>query len=212
MKKIKTIIVTLILLFLVVITLIGIIGKNNVDISNIKPGDIIVACSMSPVQGYWEHSAMYIGNGEILDASFYGIIVSPIEVFYKKNQAMILRVKTTDEIREKAVEFAKSKVGYPFKLNWMLKQQDGDSYYCSELIWAAYYNASNGTINLDSRDPKMIQYSNHETINYHSPIMPDDFVQSKHVEEISKDGMHCFFPPSFEVLFYPIYYLKMNYY
>lgn len=187
MKKIRLIIVISILVFLLILTVVGMKTSNDIDLSDIKPGDILIACSIrSPMPGYWDHSAIYFGNGEIIGANDEGVKIFSIETFYSRNKVVVLKVNTSDEIREKVVEFAKSKVGDPFKWIWADKQQ-GDSYYCSEIVWAAYYNASKGTVNLDSYDPPIP-----------NPVFPAEIASSKYVEKISGAGTTCYYPPIIE--------------
>jgi len=75
-----------------------------------------------------------------------------------------IRVQVPDaDIRNRAVAWALSKIGKPYDLLSAvlgMKQLDasssrwfGDSYYCSELIWAAYYRASNGAVDLSFGEP-----------------------------------------------------------
>jgi uncharacterized protein YycO len=195
MKKLylRSFIIILILLFLITITLVGIkTDYTDIDLTNIKPGDIIIGCSIrTPMPGWWDHSAIYIGNGEVINANDEGVKIYPLEIVYNRNKDIILRVNTTDDIREKAVEFAKSKVGYQFKYwPWVDKQQ-GNSYYCAELIWASYYNASNGTLDLDSSDPPIP-----------NPVTPGSILQSGYTEEIASSGNYCYWPPISEVFIY----------
>jgi len=80
-----------------------------------------------------------------------------------------LRVVSADaETRQKAVEFALSKQGEPYDINWFSKQAEGGSWYCSELVWAAYLNASEGRIDL-SRSPDVFGVS------------PDEIYQSSSI-------------------------------
>ena len=82
-------------------------------------------------------------------------------------EVYVLRVQQTPvSVRRKAVEFALAQIGKPYDWDsiptWS-KQLFGPSYYCSELVWAAYeygsgaYIAEDGTvycgyINLDAGD------------------------------------------------------------
>jgi uncharacterized protein YycO len=185
-KKIRFIVILSILLLSLIFIIVESRG-NDINLINIKPGDIIVTCSIqTPVPGYWHHTSIYIGNGNAVGSFYGGVIIYPIEAIKKKSEVMILRVNTSDDIKEKAVEFSKSKVGYPFNWLWLEKTQ-GDSYYCSELVWAAYYNASDGKINLDSIDSMV-----------NTPIYPDNIANSKYVEKISHDGSYCIFPLAIE--------------
>lgn len=51
----------------------------------------------------------------------------------------VLRVNTNDVVRQNAVYFAYQQLGKPYDWGgWWTKEVYGDSYYCSELVWAAY--------------------------------------------------------------------------
>jgi len=185
MKKIAMVVVSLIIAF----SLIGIVikGKNKIDLSSAKPGDIILMCnSRSSLSGYWDHVAIYIGNGELIEAVYNGVKIYPIKRVYEKDSVIILRVNTTDEIKERAIEFAKSKIDYPFKKNPLkFNRQQGDSYYCSELIWASYYNASNGSVDLDFFKVPLF-----------NPVSQDELSWSKYTYKISGGGTFCHAPPT----------------
>lgn len=93
----------------------------------------------------------------------------------------ILRVKNvTDDEIDKAVEFSKNQLGKGYWL-WPfdMPSYDGskDKWYCSELTCAAYYNATNGRIDLDCEK------------NFFSPaVAPIDITRSPHVEKIEAVG------------------------
>lgn len=64
-----------------------------------------------------------------------------------------MRVVTADDAtRQKAVEFAQQQAdrGCPYDIRFYAKQAHGGSWYCSELVWAAYLNASHGAIDFES--------------------------------------------------------------
>ncbi len=63
----------------------------------------------------------------------------------------ILRVKNVswNEV-DAAVEFCKNQLDKGYELNiFRYPHETGDTWYCSELVWAAYYNATKGRISLD---------------------------------------------------------------
>jgi hypothetical protein len=76
---------------------------------------------------------------------------------------MALRVKTNGDIKDKAVEFAREQIGQPYDLasiflitkqdttrnGWLRTESLAKKWYCSELVWAAYLNASNGSVDLE---------------------------------------------------------------
>jgi len=88
------------------------------------------------------HVGIYVGNGEVVEARREGVQKYNIEVWDYPNRenVYILRVRTSDEIRSKAVEFAKAQIGKAYDGKWGQKNSDPNSpsWYCSELVWAAY--------------------------------------------------------------------------
>lgn len=87
----------------------------------------------------------------------------------KETYADAVRVNVNPEIKKRAVAWAMSKLGDKYDLNSITEDtkqidssscigldkakrsiclQEAKAYYCSELIWAAYYSASNGKIDL----------------------------------------------------------------
>lgn len=146
------------------------------------PGDILVGrCALSPVPSLnpidaWTHACLYIGNNLIVVAGnpLSGVIVGPLSSWMYPDMTWVsyLRVVSADdEIRRKAVDFALSKQGQPYDLNWFSSHREGESWYCSELVWAAYFNASDGRINL-ARSPDVFGVS------------PDEIYASGHTEVI----------------------------
>jgi PKD repeat protein len=129
----------------------------------LEAGDLLLCRSENSwVPGEeWTHVGMYVGDDEVVEAvaeAEYGerVIVSPLSSWSwpSKTYVRALSVATADpQIRGKAVQFAKSKVGQPYdkwSLVFLTKQADGNRWYCSELVWAAYLNESNRQIDLDN--------------------------------------------------------------
>ncbi len=125
----------------------------------LQPGDILLGrCAGSPVpslhpEDSWTHAAVYVGNGQVVEAA------NPAEKVLRRRLAdwlaprmtwvSYLRLSGADEnTRRLAVSFALEQVGQPYDINWLSKQADGHSWYCSELVWAAYLYASDGAIDL----------------------------------------------------------------
>ncbi len=119
------------------------------------PGDILLgAIDESLVPGRWSHVGLYIGNGEVIEAfsADEPVSIRPTSQwsFPQMKWVTYLRVSSADaRVRKRAVEFAIEQFGKPYNKNIFNKRLDGDSWYCSELIWAAYMKASGGKINLD---------------------------------------------------------------
>ncbi|MEM1512582.1 MAG: YiiX/YebB-like N1pC/P60 family cysteine hydrolase [Candidatus Jordarchaeales archaeon] len=122
---------------------------NNLNLSLLQVGDIIAVSGVVMgglldvfVPGHFTHVAMYIGNGRMVEAWKDGVRVISVTEVLKANDAAIVRVSTSSSIRQAAVNWALTKVGYPYDYIWLTyvggKQVYGNSYYCSELCWAAY--------------------------------------------------------------------------
>jgi uncharacterized protein YycO len=123
---------------------------NNLDLSVLRPGDIILCrgCAgwleekFGNIVGYWHHAAMYIGNGLMIEAWKDGVRVVSVSMVRRASEVAVYRVRTTDDIRQRAIQWALTKVGLPYDYKWLTyiggKEVEGPSYYCSELVWAAY--------------------------------------------------------------------------
>jgi len=134
-------------------------ASAGIGLDELVPGDILLGrCRMSFVPSLnphngWTHAALYIGHNTLIVASTprTGVRTENLKswTYPKMTWVVYLRVSTADEeTRLKAVEFAKDKKGQAYDLNWLGKQGDGGSWYCSELPWAAYLYASGGSIDL----------------------------------------------------------------
>ncbi|MBN2169553.1 MAG: hypothetical protein JW738_09940 [Actinobacteria bacterium] len=138
----------------------NLVGQD--PLSTLLPGDIIMGSPPDTnIPTRWSHVAMYIGDGRVVEA--YGTSI-PVESFPVEDwkfpgmaYASYYRVTSADaDIRAKAVEFVEKQVRTraPYDIGFQSKQVDGDSWYCTELVWAAYMHASNRAINIEqSPDP-----------------------------------------------------------
>jgi hypothetical protein len=121
------------------------------------PGDILLGViDDSLVPGKWSHVAIYAGDGDIIEAPAEdGCVEERIVDDWSspdKTWVAYLRVVTADTgERLGAVEFARSQEAKcaPYDVRLYTKQAYGESWYCSELIWAAYLDGSGGRINLE---------------------------------------------------------------
>ena len=124
---------------------------------SLKPGDLLLCRSPgSVVPGFWTHVGMYVGDGSVVEAlpkpGVTKTSVADWNYHYPdKTCVEALRVKTTDEIRNKSVSFVINQFNLdrPYDWCWWQKDADGEAWYCSELVWAAYLKASDGTINIE---------------------------------------------------------------
>jgi hypothetical protein len=165
-------------------------GGNQVEISeparpfsvaDLIPGDILLGrCAFSPVPTLdplecWTHACIYIGNNKVVVAGnpLSGVVVDALSSWMYPYMTWVtyLRVDAADEgTRKRAVDFALSKAGEGYHLNWLSRHLEGDTWYCSELVWAAYYHASGGAIDLQ-RKPDIFGVSPDEI--YESPLVTE---------------------------------------
>jgi len=118
--------------------------------SGIIPGDIIIGhnpISDLIIPGYWTHTGIIAyydsnaGDWVVIEAWDNPSAVRTVYLsdFLKRYDTVaVLRVRTTNEIRLAAVNFAFQQLGKPYDWKWWTKEVYGDSYYCSELVWASY--------------------------------------------------------------------------
>lgn len=150
-------------------------------LDSMQPGDILVTsqkgfrpaslpirfanfCRRGYVDRIWTHAAVYVGNGEVVEAFPTGIVARSVEDAYFKNDYnyVILRRKTAacNVGFSKAVGFCRAKVGYkydnkalayfalmnivPPTLRWTIDNpivdkalNNADAYFCSELAGTA---------------------------------------------------------------------------
>jgi hypothetical protein len=138
----------------------------------------------------WTHAGIYIGNGTVVEARFRINGVNQYSIkdwdYPTITYASLLRVITApSELRYEAAQWAKYQTerddlpGYHLK--WWTKNssEHSENWYCSELVWASYYN--NG-INLDDND------------DLENSVTPDDLMNSSHTNRI---GHHLEIYPIF---------------
>ena len=148
-----------------------------------RPGDIIIVRGDSwymKIAGYWHHVAIYIGNGYVVEATPYGVKISPVSSVVSNRLAVgLFRVKTTDYVRQRAVQFALAQLGKPYDYGWLVypggKQVYGPSYYCSELAWASYLAAGGPDIDAN---PGF-------TLRYGYNVAPDEIAMDNDVYPVA---------------------------
>ena len=165
----------------------GLTDSNSVELNlTLENGDLLICRDKDSFFGnlginFWTHVGIYHkqSNMVIEARGFPDLVVAfyPLSdwFFPHKTYVEVLRVeKTSQAVRNSAVDFAFAQIGKPYDLFTLLingtKNKD-DSYglgwYCSELVWAAYLNASSGVIDFD---PDMLAVS------------PDEIYLSEHTK------------------------------
>jgi parallel beta-helix repeat protein len=151
---------------------------------DIELGDILYARggSVLRLEG---HVGIYIGNNEVVEARVkpFGVVKRPIETWdnLESTTVFLLRVKCPSETRKDAALFTEGQLGKGWRpmWSWFGKHPDEHSefWYCSELIWAAYYNQG---IDIDKDDlPSMIQ---EEILS--NTVSPTDICYDDNIEQI----------------------------
>ena len=121
---------------------------NQLDLSKLQFGDIIsvkgVIVGASIAEGWigYSHTAIYIGNGQMIEAFAEGVRYAPVSMVHNADCARIDRVSTSTTVKQRAVNFMKQQIGKPYDFKWLTwiggKEVYGSSYYCSELAWAGF--------------------------------------------------------------------------
>ncbi len=124
-------------------------GYSHPEPTGLKPGDIVLGHSSGIVDwiipGYWTHAGMIVGYDSsigdwiVVESNEEGVHLTPLSEFLSRYDTVaVVRVATTDSVRQAAVQFALAQIGKPYDIFWFTKEVYGSSYYCSELVWASY--------------------------------------------------------------------------
>jgi len=122
---------------------------------NIFPGDILYDPTfLARIAG---HVGIYIGHDSVIEASkSEGIHETSITSWDERDEAILLGVSAPYSAMRGAIDFGIAQKGKPYDENWTQKNSDSSSpsWYCSELVWAAYYNQG---VNLEyTPDPYVV--------------------------------------------------------
>jgi len=152
-------------------------NRDYFDPDSLNIGDLLFCDTDTDVLTYMfelnsgysnDHCAMYIGNDRFIHAISSlpfvplssGVCIWSYSDFetYFKNIVFAHVTSASESDRLAAVEWAKGRLGTPYQYNQWLQGANYDPYdpddthsnrwYCSELIWAAYYSQSNQRIDL----------------------------------------------------------------
>src|SRR5262249_27448512 len=138
--------------------------RTYVGLKDLKPGDIILNTTEGIVSdgikffsnSNYNHAAIYIGNGEVVEAVGQGVRRIKLTDFLNDDhlvRSMVLRNNNlTDSQRGAIADFAIKQVGKPYSVGGVIGQGlhlkpnnagefDRKDYYCSQLVAAAYSSA-----------------------------------------------------------------------
>ncbi|MFN8552935.1 MAG: YiiX/YebB-like N1pC/P60 family cysteine hydrolase [Candidatus Obscuribacterales bacterium] len=110
----------------------------------VESGDILLDCNsafpcsqlMAGIffKTYWIHSAMYVGNGVVIDSGRKSHVAEiSLNDFLETTDAAVYRPQYVDQAdREAAVAFVRKALGKPFNITF--DDKNGKAYYCTQLI------------------------------------------------------------------------------
>ncbi len=138
----------------------------EINIEDLDPGDILFARNnyiTSFIPGYWTHTAIFAGfdeegQGWVIESKRgTGVEKNKIEQFLSRYHVAVAKVKGLSRYTKlRILAFAESKVGLDFNIKYFGKEIDSNSYYCSEVVWAAYKNKAK--IDLDTNPGWSFKY------------------------------------------------------
>ena len=159
---------------------IGVNYHNSNLLDNLKRGDIIFEAAgfygitghVAIVEGIYYSDTYEQYYVRIIEAISVGVarsILTPTRIIEKIGSAY--RVKDANETQiDNAIAFIIAQLGKPYQVEYAKSYSpDSPNWYCSELIWAAYYHQG---INLDDE-------------NLDSPVTPRDTIENNFVESIT---------------------------
>ncbi|MGB4503351.1 MAG: YiiX/YebB-like N1pC/P60 family cysteine hydrolase [Syntrophaceticus sp.] len=145
---------------------------NNLDLSILEPGDILLGGNPGGSYGHYTHAGMYVGNNQVVTMyTSTGVRLEPSTAYLRYHWATVARVKASPQQKKEAVSYCRSQIGGPFFI-LTPKKEDG-LWYCSKLIWFAYLKQG---IDLDPFNSYW--------------ILPDAFVHSPYTQVLDKAEVH----------------------
>ena len=153
---------------------------------NLFPGDILY----NPrALGSIGHTGIYIGDGWTADPKRVGCVHS-LSTWDAKNEVHILRVDCPYSTREAAADWARVVANheeYSYQYLYSPKNHDASStkWYCSELVWAAYWNQG---IDIE----EFPAYRVPGEYNPWNPVSPDNICEDSDTYPV---GGHCYGEP-----------------
>jgi uncharacterized protein YycO len=111
--------------------------NNNISLSSLKPGDILLGGWPDCAYGAFSHAGLYLGNGEVLEGYVdSGITINSVEHYKDYAKACILRVQTSEDVKKEVIKYARKQEG---KIFYPVAFKSGERYWnCSKIIWKSY--------------------------------------------------------------------------
>ena len=94
---------------------------NNLDISKLRTGDVIVTKSWLGyfMPGGWSHAMIYYGYGWCIEANQHGVVWCRASAVRDADTAAIYRVRTSSSIKSASIFFAARQLGKPYDFKIM---------------------------------------------------------------------------------------------
>jgi len=126
-------------------------GSTGLNICDLQKGDIVLSHNLDAVYaaenllfgGYWTHAGIYNGDGTFTDSiPSEGVRVASFKQssFWDPSDWAILRTNQDGGKRDEAIAYARRQAADDDPYNWnFLNKETEDKFYCSQLVWRAYY-------------------------------------------------------------------------
>ena len=170
------------------------LGRGEMTSSILEVGDLVF-CELAfyNLDPGWDHVAMYIGDNSVIEATLGGDGVVRYNTLsnmssYMKAMCFGSVATANTSQQQAAVEFARSQIGKPYQYLDLLQpginrlkdpDTNASAWYCSELVWAAYYNQG---INIDMRG------------TLQGAVMPSEICWDDDVQMHTKHRLNSWYP------------------
>lgn len=110
---------------------------NQLDLSQLQPGDILLGGNPGGSYGHYTHAGLYIGDNQVVTMyTASGVYLEKPTAYHRYQWAAIVRVKASPSQKRAAVSYCRSQVDGPFFI--LTPKTNNGLWYCSKLIWIAY--------------------------------------------------------------------------
>ena len=138
----------------------------------IRPGDVLLSkvwdqLNNIVIPGEYDHSALYIGNGEIIETRGYPVSIRPLKKMFYADKVLLIRPQCVDEeYIQRMIEESKKYLGWPYDYAFSMRGEK--EVYCSEFIYYADFE-------------KRLSIPVKERFGVKS-VAPDDFLKGRYKE------------------------------
>lgn len=122
----------------------------------IKRGDVVLVGGLRRFSHFFignkvTHSLLYVGDNNLVHSIVDGVEkVCLKEIFSEYDTMIILRPMANEKVMDKVIKYAEKQIGKPYDFEF---KEDGEKFYCAELIKTSFEKAG-----FEIRNPKKIIY------------------------------------------------------